>query len=114
MRCGKEIPHPNALNADYIIASEFVVAEPRDIICALTHNDASKTKLVDDPEAIIDDEELDVVEVPDVAYGRTVPDMVKVIVKAIDKDIQKTAVICPDCFHIDTDFVIWGVHRKES
>lgn len=26
------------------------------------------------------------------------------------EDIQKTGIICPDCYR-DTDFVIWGVHK---
>jgi len=27
------------------------------------------------------------------------------------KEVQKTGVICPDCYR-DTDFVIWGIHKK--
>lgn len=34
-----------------------------------------------------------------------------VIEDGLPKDIQKTGVICPDCYK-DTDKVIWGVHKK--
>ena len=32
---------------------------------------------------------------------------------AIDDGVQKTAIICPDCY-TDTDKVIWGVHSNEA
>jgi len=29
-----------------------------------------------------------------------------------NKEIQKTAIVCPDCYK-PTDFIIWGVHKNE-
>lgn len=37
--------------------------------------------------------------------------METIIEDGLPKDIQKTGVICPNCYK-DTDFVIWGVHKK--
>jgi len=34
-----------------------------------------------------------------------------VIADGIPKDIQKTGIICPECYK-PTDSVIWGVHKK--
>lgn len=113
MRCGKKIPHPDNNNADYVIAPEFIVKEPRDVFYALKYNTQTKAKIAADPNAFIDDQELDEVEVPDVRNAQTISDVVKVIVRIEEKDIQKTGIICPDCYR-DTDFVIWGVHKEES
>lgn len=114
MRCGKDILHPNAANADYIMASEFIVKEPRNVFIALKHNKETKDKLAADPGAIIDDKELDAVEIPEVASALLMPDVVKVVAEIKEKDIQKSAVICPDCYNPDTDFVIWGVHKEAN
>lgn len=36
-----------------------------------------------------------------------------VIEEGLPKDIQKTGVICHDCYK-PTDFVIWGIHKEGS
>jgi len=132
-RCGKELDRPDASNADYIIAEDTIVREPRETLIALKHNQATLTKLAmmneietylaEDgvteltrpkyPDLQIADNEYDAVEVTSVEAAKQSfgEDLVKVIVEIREKDIQKTGIICPDCYR-DTDFVIWGVHKK--
>ena len=41
-------------------------------------------------------------------------DTIETIVEnGVPKEIQKTGVICPECYR-DTDFVIWGIHKKKE
>ncbi len=131
-RCGKEINTPNASNADYIIAQDTIVREPIDVLIALKHNQATlakvakiketETYLDDDgitelsrpkyPGLTIDESEYDGVEVPDVKSAQSIgEDLVKVVSRVEDRDIQKTGIICPDDYKA-ADFVIWGIHKK--
>jgi len=134
-RCGKEIDSPNNTNADYVIADDTIVREPRDTLFAIKHNQATlakktlmmKTKTVINPETSqeyerpeypdlkIGDNEYDREEIPDFTASRNIPseDLIKVVVEIREKDIQKTGIICPDCYK-DTDFVIWGVHKEQG
>lgn len=133
VRCGKAIPHPNPANADYIIAEDTVVREPREVLIALKHNQATleklsrirevETYLAEDgvteltrpkySDLTIDDSEYDQVEVLSLIEAAKAigEDLVKVVAEVRDKDIQKTGIICPDCYK-PTDMVIWGVHKK--
>ncbi len=109
-RCGKEIDAPDDSNADYIMASDTIAKEPREVLIALKHNQATLKKRGGGEE--ISDSEYDAIEVPDIATAsRTLgEDLVKVIAEVREKNIQKTGIICPKC-HKPTDFVIWGVHK---
>lgn len=122
-RDGKEIDTPNNKNADYVIAQDTIVREPREVLLALKHNQATLAKRamikeVDGegkpkyPSLIIDDSEYDAPEVPNVAaakmYGE---DLIRVVAVIKDKNIQKTGIVCPECYK-DTDFVIWGIHKN--
>lgn len=131
-RCGKEIDTPDSSNADYVIADDMVVKEPRGVLIALKHNQATlakeakikevETSLDTDgvteltrpkyPDLVIADSEYDAIEIPNIeaskAFGE---DLVKVVAEVREKNIQKTGVICPECYR-DTDKVIWGVHKK--
>jgi len=121
-RCGKEIDTPNGSNADYVIADDMIVKEPREVLVALRHNQAILAKrakmeeLNPDstpkyPDLLIGDTEYDAVEIPNIEAGKAFGEaLVKVVVEVKEKDIQKTGIICPDCYR-DTDFVIWGVHK---
>jgi len=125
-RCGKAIDTPGERNADYVIASDSIVREPREVLVALKHNQvtldkAAKMKEINPdgtskyPKLAIEDSEYDAIEVTSVAtamkdFGE---DFVKAVVEIREKDIQKTGVVCPDCYK-PTDFVIWGVHKKVS
>lgn len=123
-RCGKEIDTPNTSNADYIIAQDTIVKEPREVLLALKHNQAtlikeSKMAELDEdgnpkyPDLVIADSEYDREEIPNIKAAKTIGgDLVKLIVEVRNKDIQKTGIICPGCYK-DTDFVIWGVHKSK-
>ena len=121
-RCGKEIDTPDASNADYIMAGDTMVKEPRGVLFALKHNLATLAKqakiseLNSDgtrkyPDIAIADSEYDAIEIPNIEASRAVGEnLAKVVAKVEEKDIQKTGIICPDCYK-PTDFVIWGVHK---
>lgn len=130
-RDGKEIDSPNDKNADYIMAQDTIVKEPRDTLRALVHNPATRAievrmamteEYFDDdgvtvltrkkfPGLAIPDSVYDAIEVDSPksarAYGNN---LVRVSVTVEDKNIQKTGIICPDCYR-PSDFVIWGVHK---
>ena len=130
-RCNKKIDTPDASNADYIMAQDTIVREPREVLAALKHNQATLAKVDEikleettkgNPSPTEDlirskfrDNEYDAMEVPDVATAQRQfgEDLVKVIAKVEEKDIQKTGIICPDCYK-DTDFVIWGIHKGQG
>ncbi len=110
VRCGKEIDTPDASNADYIIAEDTKGREIRESLVALKHNQATLGK--EGRKKEIMDEEYDAVVVAsyEEAQRDLGEDLVKVVVKPVEVEIQKTGIVCPDCYR-DTDFVIWGVHK---
>lgn len=108
-RCGKELDSPNDGNADYIIAEDTIVKEPREVFIALTDNQATLEKRAKMLE--VNDSEYDKVEVPSIEEARRIIGLAKIVVEIQEKDIQKTGVVCPKCYK-KTDFVIWGVHKK--
>lgn len=122
-RCKKKIDTPNSSNADYIIAADTMVKEPREVLVALRHNQATLAKAAiikernldgtpKHPDLIIADGEYDALEVLNFETAKALGEnLVKVIMEMREKDIQKTGIICPECFK-PTDFVIWGVHKK--
>jgi hypothetical protein len=121
-RCGKAINTPDGTNADYVVGSDMVAREPREVLVALKHNQATLAKeakrketnpdgSLKYPELAIADSEYDAVEIPNIEVSKAIgEDLVKVIVEVREKDVQKTGIVCPDCYQ-DTDFVIWGVHK---
>jgi hypothetical protein len=121
-RCHKEINTPDSSNADYVIAEDMIVKEARESLVALKHNEKTLAKEQQikeleaegepiPPELQIDDSEYDRVEIPNIEASKAIGEgLVKVIVEVKEKDIQKTGVICPECYR-PTDFVIWGVHK---
>lgn len=132
-RCGKAIGTPNDSNADYIIASDTVVREPREVLIALKHNAATlakkakmeetETVLDEDgiseivrlkyPDLVIGDSEFGTVEIPQIKDKDNISGLVKVVAEMKEKDIQKTGIICPACYK-PTDTVIWGVHKENN
>jgi len=122
-RCHKEINTPDGSNADYVIAEDMMVKEARAILIALKHNEQTLAKEQQikeleakgepvPPELQIDDSEYDRVEIPNIEASEAIEGLVKVIVEVKLKDIQKTGVICPECYR-PADFVIWGVHKGD-
>lgn len=132
-RCEKEIDTPKNSNADYIMASDTIVKEPRETPFALQENEVTKekkkkmkeTKTAIDPETgeeitilkysglKIEDSDFTEIEISDFEKSKKLPNVKKVITRIEDKDIQKTAIICPKCYK-KSDFVIWGVHKKKG
>lgn len=132
-RCGKKIKDANPLNADYIIASDTLVREQRDVLIALKHNQNTlekRGKLIKDNTDINDegdlfpptedflrnqfaDSEYDAVIVPNIRTAQDWfnSDLVKIIAETRRQDIQKTGLICHKCYKT-TDTVIWGIHKE--
>ncbi|MBA7555977.1 hypothetical protein ES705_48671 [subsurface metagenome] len=109
-RCSKKIDTPDASNADYVMAEDTKGKEIRESLVALKHNQATLGK-ESRKEEILDDEYSAVaVTSYEEAQENLGEDLVKVVVRPVEVEIQKTGVICPDCYR-DTDFVIWGVHK---
>ena len=110
-RCGKEIDTPNSSNADYITAQDTIVREPRETLIALKDNQATLAKKAEALE--VADSEYDALEIPNFEASKTLGEnLVKVVCEIREKDIQKTGVVCPECYKL-TDFVIWGVHKTK-
>lgn len=122
-RCERGIDTPNASNADYVMAQDTIVKEPREILLAVKHNQATlakqakiKEENVDGsskyPDLVIADSEYTTVEMPDIEASKVFgEDLVRVIAKVEERKIQKTGIICPGCYR-ETDTVIWGVHKS--
>jgi len=104
-RCGKKIKMPNAKNADYIIAEDTKTDELREVLFALKHTPGTLAKLEKKEE--IKDSEYQKVEVSSVDDTK---DAVKITSEVKLKNIQKTGLVCPDCYR-ETDFMIWGIHK---
>jgi hypothetical protein len=105
-RCGKGIDTPNNLNADYVIAEDTKVDELREVLIALKDTPKTKAKAVA-REPILDSE----YTAEEISSPSEAQDAVKIIATVKMKRIQKTGVICPDCYK-PTDTVIWGVHKQ--
>ncbi len=109
-RCGKQLDTPDASNADYVIATDTIVKELKGVLFALVETQATKDKKAVKEEVL--DSEYNTVELLDFKMPTTFgTDLVKVVEKQAEKDIQKTGVICPNCYQT-SDFIIWGVHKK--
>lgn len=103
--CGKEIESANATNADYVMAEDTKVDELREVFIALKHTLTTKAKA--DKDEPIDESEYEAVEIATLAEAK---DAVQVKSEIRLKNIQKTGLVCPDCYK-PTDFIIWGIHK---
>lgn len=130
-RCSRELDTPDASNADYIIAEDTKADESRECFVALKHNEKTlvkaaqmaetETYLAEDgkteltrpryPDLTLADSEYDAIEVASVAEAKEDPRTVRIEVRSLMKTIQKTGIVCPDCYKL-TDFIIWGMHKK--
>ena len=110
-RCGKLLERPIAPgkttsgNADYILAEDTKVDELREVLFALKHTPETLTKI---GKAEIRDSEYQKVEISSIVEAK---DAVKIITEVKLVSIQKTGLICPECYK-ETDTVIWGVHKN--
>ena len=95
IRCSKDLGHADASNADYVIADEFIVSEKREQLYAVTETDGKES----------------FIPIKQTTDSLLIPNVKHIEVKIEDIDIQKTGLICPDCYR-QTDFIIWGIHKK--
>ena len=107
-RCGTELNTPDDKNADYVIASDMISIEKRGIIIALKNTQETKDKKAQ--KLPITDDDYKKVIIPNFEASLAIPELEKVIISAEDIPIQKSAIICPNCY-LPSDFVIWGVHK---
>lgn len=95
IRCSKDLGQADIHNADYVIADEFIVSEKREQFYAITEKSG---KEILNP-------------IKQASDSLLIPNVKRIEVKIEDIDVQKTGVICPDCYK-ETDFIIWGIHKK--
>jgi len=91
IRCGKDLGQADIHNADYVIADEFIVEEKREQFYA-----------VDDKDKFF--------PIKQTTDSLLIPNVKRIEVKIEDINIQKTGIVCLDCYK-ETDFVIWGIHK---
>lgn len=108
-RCQKKIESPNSRNADYIIAVDTIVDEEVDVLGAVQLTREGKE--LKEAGLTIAKEHIIRTEVPNFEEANRLPDVERIEAVKKVKPIQKTGVVCPDCYR-PTDFVIWGVHKK--
>jgi DNA-directed RNA polymerase subunit M/transcription elongation factor TFIIS len=109
-RCGKELHSPNDSNADYIMAEDTKVNEPRTVFIILKQTDETLNKAKNAEP--IDDSEYEAVESLTLDDNKS-KGAVKIKTEIRTVNIQKTGIICPDCYK-DTDTIIWGVHKQHE
>ena len=100
-RCNKEINSPDCNNSDYIIADDFIINEEREIYDFTIEEEDENTH--EKNEKIIRSQEFN--------DAKKLQNIKKIEVKNELVPIQKTGIICPDCYK-ETDLIIWGVHKK--
>ena len=95
IRCSKDLGHANSNNADYVMADEFIVPEKREQFYAVTKKGGKES----------------FIPIKQTTDSLLIPDVKRIEVKIEDATIQKTGIVCPDCYQ-ETDFIIWGIHKK--
>lgn len=110
-RCKKKIDTPNENNADYIIASDTVVSEEVDVLEAIQLTEEGRRLEVVNLK--VPEKEVTRTEVLSLEEADRLPGVDRVVAVRKVKPIQKTGIVCPNCWK-PTDFVIWGVHKEKS
>jgi len=101
IRCNKDLGHADKHNADYVIADEFIVNEKREQMYAVTDKTLVKGEL---PSELF-------TPIKQTTDSLLIPNVKRIEVKIENVDIQKTGVVCPDCYKPE-DFIIWGIHKR--
>ena len=109
-RCHKDINHPDDTNADYVISDDAIVVDEVEGLIALKETPDTKAKKLIDSSVEFEDSEYDEEEIDSIEESENIPDLHRVKVVKRMKPVQKTFIVCPDCY-LPTDFVIWGVHK---
>ena len=96
IRCNKDLGQADNTNADYVIADEFIVPEKREQFYAVTKENGKEsfTPIKQTTDSLL------------------IPDVKRIEVKIENVDIQKTGLVCPDCYDEMTDTLIWGLHKR--
>lgn len=120
-RCYNLIDTPDASNAYYVRADDMIVDELRDVYTAVKDNEYTletiqKILLVDAegkplyPDLVI--KETDYTRIHYSSFSDVHGDrLVRVEVTKEATPVQKTGVVCPDCY-LETDDVIWGMEPE--
>jgi|GEM_PF-2834590 len=108
IRCKKKLDRPINQHADYVMADDFIVPELREKVFALKHTPETLLKL--EKEQIVKESEMKKVEVKTPADAVLA---VEIFTEVVEENVQKTGLICPDCFNPVTDTVIWGYHKAD-
>ncbi len=88
IRCSREITESTC---DYVIADDFIVKEKRERFYAVNNKD-------------------EFIPIKQTSDSLLIPDVKRIEVKIEESDIQKTGLVCSDCYK-NTDTIIWGVHK---
>ena len=96
IRCSKELGHANSSNADYVIADEFIAPEKREQFYAVTIGKDKKESFT---------------PIKQTTDSLLILDVKRIEVKIEDVDVQKTGLVCPDCYK-PGDVIIWGIHKR--
>jgi len=108
-RCGKEIESANDKNADYVMAEDMIVSEIRTVLVALVDNETTLAKKEKEEKVL--DSDYSRIEVLSLEAASEIKGLSHMIAEKAMKPIQKTGVICPNCY-LPTDILIWGVHKE--
>lgn len=111
IRCGKPIDSPHSSNADYIIADDTKMTEVQEQLVAIKHTEETWRKM--ERNEVIQDDEYQVVVVESPQKANEDPDTIRVELRMLPVSVQKTGIICPECYR-GTDFIIWGVHKTDG
>ncbi len=124
-RCGKGIESADNTNADYVLADDMIAEEVREQLTVVKNNAVTREKLAQIatsapetgkrmyPDVVITEDDYDRERIRDMkaAYTISRDDLIRVEASMGEEDVQKTGVICPDCY-LPMDTVIWGIHKS--
>jgi len=108
-RCNKDLGHADDKNADYVIADDGIIIEPREVYV----NTEVKAESLGKPPAELTEDDLTTYETLFARDALLRPNAIKTQLIVKDFPVQKTLLVCPECYR-DTDFIIWGVHKVKA
>ena len=95
LRCGKNLGSCDNSNADYVIADEFIVLEKRERFYDVIENNSKES----------------FIPIKQTTDSLLIPNVKRIEIKIEDIDVQKTGLVCPECYQ-ETDTFIWGIHKR--
>ena len=88
------------------LAEAFPERDRQALAAEAAHPDADEAR--DDVDFSLDQSAFDIVEVDTPGRVREDNDLVVAFSQLEEREVEKTAVVCPDCTDLDQDDVIWG------